>query len=61
MLQVIYVHMTSSGNSFNKVTNYVNKLEGVRRDSQDKALERRAKTLSKFKGYYSWIQGGRHL
>ena len=36
-LQVLSVHMTSAGRSFNEVTDYVKKVEGVRRDGQAKA------------------------
>ena len=32
-LQVLSVHMTFLRKSFNEVTNYVNKVEGVRQDS----------------------------
>lgn len=42
-LQVLYVYMTSVGKSFNEVTYYVKKLEGLRRDGQAKVLAKRAK------------------
>uniref|UniRef100_M1DTU6 Uncharacterized protein n=1 Tax=Solanum tuberosum TaxID=4113 RepID=M1DTU6_SOLTU len=43
--------MTSAGRSFNEVTDYVKKVEGVRRDGQAKAWAKRAKNsglLSRF-------------
>jgi len=47
-LQVIFVHMTSAGKSFNEVTDFVKKVEGVRRDGQAKALTKKAKNLGNF-------------
>ena len=52
-LQVLPVHMTFAGRSFNKVTNYVKKADGVRRDSQAKALAKRANTSCNFQASYS--------
>lgn len=37
MSQVIYVHVTSARRSFNEVTNYVMKVEGVSQNRQAKA------------------------
>ena len=36
------------------MTDYVKMLEGVRHDSQAKALLKRVKNLGNFQGYYSW-------
>ncbi|WMV59720.1 hypothetical protein MTR67_053105 [Solanum verrucosum] len=52
-LQVLSVHMTSAGRSFNEVIYYVKKVEGVRRDGQAKALAKRANNSGKFQGSYS--------
>jgi len=52
-LQVLFVHMTSAGRSFNEVTDYVKKVEGVRRDGQAKAWAKRAKNSGNFQGSYS--------
>uniref|UniRef100_M1DT60 'chromo' domain containing protein n=1 Tax=Solanum tuberosum TaxID=4113 RepID=M1DT60_SOLTU len=52
-LQVLSVHITSAGRSFNEVTNFVKKVEGVRRDGQAKALAKRAKNSGNFQGSYS--------
>ena len=46
--QVLSIHMTSTGRSFNDVTYYVKKAEGVRRDDQAKELVNRANNF----GYY---------
>uniref|UniRef100_M1DSW0 'chromo' domain containing protein n=1 Tax=Solanum tuberosum TaxID=4113 RepID=M1DSW0_SOLTU len=45
--------MISAGRSFNEVTDYVKKVEGVRRDDQAKALAKRAKNSGNFQGSYS--------
>ena len=42
--------MTSVGKSFSEVKNYVNKVEGVRRDSEAKALAKTAKISDNFQG-----------
>ncbi|WMV13843.1 hypothetical protein MTR67_007228 [Solanum verrucosum] len=47
------IHMTSAGKSVNEVTDFVKKVEGVRRDSQAKALAKKAKNPSNFQGSYS--------
>ncbi|KAH0765510.1 hypothetical protein KY285_001381 [Solanum tuberosum] len=52
-LQVLSVHMTSARRSFNEVTNYVKKVEGVRRDGQGKAWAKRDKNSGNFQGSYS--------
>ena len=40
--------MTSAGMSFNEVTNFVKKVEGVRRDGQAKVLAKKAKNFGNF-------------
>lgn len=52
-LQVLSVHMTSRGKSFNKVSGYVKKLEGVRRDGQTKVLDKRSKNAETFQNSYA--------
>ncbi|KAH0741272.1 hypothetical protein KY290_034315 [Solanum tuberosum] len=52
-LQVLFVHMTSAGRNFNEVTNFVKKVKEVRRDSQAKALAKKAKSSGNFQGSYS--------
>ena len=52
-LQVLSVHMTSAGRSFNEVTDYVKKVERVRRNGQAKAWAKRARNSSNFQGSYS--------
>ncbi|KAH0743175.1 hypothetical protein KY290_031168 [Solanum tuberosum] len=52
-LQVLSVYMTSAGKSFSEVTDFVKKVEGVRRDSQAKALAKKAKNTGNFQGSYS--------
>ncbi|WMV08073.1 hypothetical protein MTR67_001458 [Solanum verrucosum] len=52
-LQVLYVHMTSARKSFNEVTYFVKKVEGVRRDGQAKALAKKPKSTGNFHGSYS--------
>lgn len=52
-LQVLFVHITSAGNFFNEVTNFVKKVEGVRRDGQTKALTKKARNTGSFQGSYS--------
>jgi len=52
-LQVLSVHMTSAGKSFNEVTYFVKKVEGVRQDGQGKALAKKAKNSGNFQGSYS--------
>ena len=52
--------MTSGGRSFNEVTYYGNKMEGVRRYGQAKALAKRAKTWVTFKVLTPRVQGGQH-
>ncbi|WMV14469.1 hypothetical protein MTR67_007854 [Solanum verrucosum] len=52
-LQVLFVHMTSIGKSFNEVTDFEKKVEGVRRDCQAKALVKKAKNTGKFQDSYS--------
>ena len=49
-LQVLSVHMTSAWRSFNEVTDYVKKVEGVKRDGQAKALAKRAMNSGNFQG-----------
>ena len=44
-LQVLSVQMTSTGNSFNEVTNYVEKVAGVRVDGEANALDKREKNF----------------
>ena len=44
--------MTSAGRSFNEVTDYVKKVEGVSRHGQDKALSKRSMKSGNFKGFY---------
>ncbi|WMV08780.1 hypothetical protein MTR67_002165 [Solanum verrucosum] len=52
-LQVLFVHMTSAGRSFNEVTDFVKKVEGVRQDGQAKTLAKMAKNSGNFQGSYS--------
>ena len=47
-LQVFSVYMTSAGKSFNEVTDYVKKVEGVRRHGQDKVLSNRSMKSGNF-------------
>lgn len=51
--QVLSVHKTFAGKSFDEVINFVNKLEGVRRDGKAKALAKIDKKRSEFLGSYS--------
>ena len=37
-LQVLFVHVTSTGKSFYEVKDYVKKVKSVRRDGQNKGL-----------------------
>lgn len=41
-LQVLYVQITSAGRSFNEVTDYVKKVEGVTLDGQYEVLAKSA-------------------
>ena len=50
--QVLVVHMTSVGKSFNEVTDYVKKVEGVRHDTQEKVFAKRAKNAGNFQDSY---------
>ncbi|WMV26670.1 hypothetical protein MTR67_020055 [Solanum verrucosum] len=47
-LQLLSVHMTSAGKNFNEVTDFVKKVEGVRRDGQAKALAKKTKNSGNF-------------
>uniref|UniRef100_M1DDR0 'chromo' domain containing protein n=1 Tax=Solanum tuberosum TaxID=4113 RepID=M1DDR0_SOLTU len=49
--------MTSAGKSFNEVTYFVKKVEGVRREGQAKALAKKAKNSGNFQGSYSRDSG----
>lgn len=51
-LQELYVHITSAGKCFNEVTNYVKKVEGLKRDVQAKKLAKRSKNSRIFQGSY---------
>ena len=42
-LQLLSVHMTFAGRSFNEVIDHAKKVEGVKRDGQYKKLDKRAK------------------
>ena len=44
-LQMFSVHITSVGWSFNEVTNYVMKVDGVKQDTQDKGCLRQPRIL----------------
>lgn len=44
-LQVLSVHMTYAGRSFNEETDYAKKVEGVKQDDQAKELAKRAKNF----------------
>uniref|UniRef100_M0ZWW8 'chromo' domain containing protein n=1 Tax=Solanum tuberosum TaxID=4113 RepID=M0ZWW8_SOLTU len=50
---VEFVSFQLQGRSFNEVTDYVKKVEGVRRDGQAKVLAKRAKNSGNFQGSYS--------
>ncbi|KAH0764699.1 hypothetical protein KY285_000570 [Solanum tuberosum] len=52
-LQVLSIHVTSAGKSFNEVIDVVKKVEGVRRDGQAKALTKKPKNTCNFHGSYS--------
>lgn len=39
---MLCVNMTSAGKSFNKLTDFMKKVEGLRRDVQDKSLAKKA-------------------
>lgn len=52
-LQILSVYMTSTERSLKEVTNFVTKVDGVRRDDQTKSLSRRAKHWGNFQGSYS--------
>lgn len=52
-LQVLSVHMNSARNIFNKVTDFVKKIEGLKRDGQVKVLSKRAKNTENFQGSYT--------
>ncbi|KAH0773664.1 hypothetical protein KY290_010801 [Solanum tuberosum] len=52
-----FMALEQGGRSFNEVTNYVNKVEGVRRDGQAKALAKRANNSANFQGSYSRVSG----
>jgi len=45
--------MTSAWRNFNEVTDFVKKVNGVRRDSHAKALAKRAKNSGNFQSSYS--------
>ena len=49
-MQVLSVDMTSIWKSYNEVTNYVKKVEGVRRDVQAEAFAKRDKKFGNFQG-----------
>lgn len=59
-LQVLYVNINSAGNSFYKVTDYVKKVEVVRRYDQDKALEK-GPSLGETLKVLIGVKGGQHL
>ncbi|XP_055803491.1 uncharacterized protein LOC129872558 [Solanum dulcamara] len=50
---VLSVHMTSFGRSFNEVTDFVKKVESVRKDGQAKILAKRPKNAYDFQSSYS--------
>lgn len=52
-LQVLFVHITSASRSFNKVIEFVMKVEEVGRDCKAKVLSKKAKNSGSFQGYYS--------
>lgn len=52
-MQVVSVHMTSAGRSFDEVTNFAKIVEGVRQGSQAKELSKRDKNSSNFQGSYA--------
>ena len=52
-LLVLSVHMTFARMSFNEVTDFVKKVEGVRRDGQAKALAKKAKNSGNVQRSYS--------
>ncbi|XP_049372615.1 uncharacterized protein LOC125837564 [Solanum verrucosum] len=48
-----YERLHKLGKSFNEVTNFVKKVEGVRRDRQAKVFAKKAKSTGNFQGSYS--------
>ncbi|WMV55486.1 hypothetical protein MTR67_048871 [Solanum verrucosum] len=52
-LQVLSVHMTFASKSFNEVTDFVKKVEGVRQDVKAKALAKKSKNVDNYNGLYS--------
>ncbi|WMV33211.1 hypothetical protein MTR67_026596 [Solanum verrucosum] len=48
-----FMALQQGGRNFNEVTNFVKKVEGVRRDGQAKALAKKAKNSGNFQGSYS--------
>lgn len=54
-LQVLCLYMTSAGKGFNKVSNYVKKLEGVTEVNQAKILADKSWNVRNFNWYYSKV------
>ena len=52
-LQIFSVHMTTSSKNFKEVTDFVKKVEGVRRDGMGKALDKKPKNTTNFHVFYS--------
>ena len=49
---MLFVHMPSAGRGFNEMTDYVKKVERVKRDGQAKVLAKRAKNYGNFRDSY---------
>ena len=49
---MLFVHMTSAGRGFNEITDYVKKVERVKRDSQAKVSAKRATNSGNFRDSY---------
>lgn len=47
------MHMNFGGKRFNKVTNYVKKLDGVRQVGHAKVLAKKSNSMGNFSGSYS--------
>lgn len=50
---MLSVHITSRGRSFSEKNDYSKKVEEVKRDGQDMALDKRSKSSVNFQGSYA--------
>lgn len=54
-IYLLFVHMSSTGKGFNKVSDYLNMFKRVIQEGQAKIFARKSQNIGNFRGYFSKV------